>query len=68
MKTVEQTCWCGTVFLAKEADVKRGWGKACSKSHAAVSRERRLDRFDYKESSQKPDGSWVVVNGLGRNG
>ena len=32
MKTV--TCHCGTNFQARTADVKRGWGKFCSKSCA----------------------------------
>ena len=26
------TCKCGTKFQARTADVKRGWGKNCSKS------------------------------------
>lgn len=39
-KMVEQTCWCGTKFQAREADVKRGWGKSCCKSHASWRREK----------------------------
>ena len=39
-KMVEQTCWCGTKFQAREADVKRGWGKSCCKSHASWKREK----------------------------
>lgn len=32
-KVVEKKCsYCGDVFYPKEADVKRGWGKFCSKS------------------------------------
>lgn len=33
------TCRCGTVFDAKLADIKRGWGKSCSKRCAANRRE-----------------------------
>ena len=44
MGMVERTCACGTKFFAKTADVKRGWGKSCSKSCAAIKRENeRLD-------------------------
>ena len=36
---VQQVCWCGKRFEARAADVKRGWGKACCKKHAARARE-----------------------------
>ena len=29
---VQRTCKCGKKFEARKADVKRGWGKFCSKS------------------------------------
>ena len=32
---------CGTVFPARAADVKRGWGRFCSKSCKAVEQEKR---------------------------
>lgn len=48
MGMVERTCWCGAKFRAREADVKRGWAKACCKSHAAHARERKLDRFGFQ--------------------
>ena len=38
---VQQVCWCGKKFEAREADVKRGWGKSCCKKHAAKARERK---------------------------
>ena len=53
MGMIERTCWCGTKFQAREADVKRGWAKACCKSHAAHAREKKLDRNDYKHGGQK---------------
>jgi hypothetical protein len=32
-------CFCGNEYVAKKADLKRGWGKSCSKSCAAIRRE-----------------------------
>ena len=62
---IEQTCWCGKKFMAKSADVKRGWAKSCSKAHAAHARELKLDRFGYKHGNSAPvfddandDNSW----------
>lgn len=48
MGMVERTCWCGKKFQAREADVNRGWAKACSKAHAAHAREKKLDRFGFQ--------------------
>lgn len=53
--TVEQTCVCGKVFLARAADVKRGWAKSCSKSCAAKKRERELDRNGYRSRPDRRD-------------
>lgn len=53
MATVTQKCHCGTLFLAREADVKRGWAKSCSKSCAAVARERKLDRNGYRSHAKR---------------
>lgn len=38
-KKVQMKCYCGKVYEAREADLKRGWGLTCCKSHAAVRRE-----------------------------
>lgn len=38
---VERTCVCGNKFTARVADVKRGWGKFCSKSCKAIKQERK---------------------------
>ncbi len=36
-KTVQRKCkCCGDTFTAREADVKRGWAKFCSKSCKAI--------------------------------
>ncbi len=40
MALVPRKCRCGKEFLAKEADVARGWAQSCSKSCAAKRRER----------------------------
>lgn len=32
-------CFCGNEYVAKKADLKRGWAKSCSKSCAATRRE-----------------------------
>lgn len=45
MKMVERKCACGAVFLARAADVKRGWGKSCSKSCAATRTNKKTGNF-----------------------
>lgn len=43
-----RTCHCGKQFQARTADVKRGWGKFCSKSCKAVEQEKRTGQYkDY---------------------
>jgi hypothetical protein len=42
MAMLTSTCRCGATFQAREADVKRGWGKFCSKSCKAREQERRM--------------------------
>lgn len=41
----EVKCRCGTTFLARVADVKRGWGKFCSKSCKAKEQEKRTGQY-----------------------
>lgn len=38
-KMVTMVCYCGQEYDAREADLKRGWGLACCKSHAAIRRD-----------------------------
>lgn len=38
-KMVTMICYCGKEYQAREADLRRGWGLTCCKSHAAVRRE-----------------------------
>jgi len=40
----ERTCACGKRYMAREADLKRGWAKSCSKSCAARQRTSREKR------------------------
>lgn len=41
-KKIERKCaCCGTPFVARAADVKRGWAKFCSKSCKAIVQEKR---------------------------
>ena len=41
MATIETLCRCGTVFHPRVVDVKRGWGKFCSKSCKAKEQTKR---------------------------
>ena len=46
MAMVKRECkWCGNIFAAREADVKRGWDRTCSKSCAARLREKKTGNF-----------------------
>lgn len=38
-KMVTMICYCGKEYEAREADLKRGWGLTCCKSHAAIRRD-----------------------------
>ncbi|MGL4353035.1 MAG: hypothetical protein ACRCTP_03715 [Aeromonas popoffii] len=38
-KKISMVCFCGTVYPARLADLKRGWGLTCSKRCAAIKRE-----------------------------
>lgn len=43
---VERTCKkCKTKFMARTADVKRGWAKFCSKSCKASAQESRTGQY-----------------------
>ena len=47
MRMIERTCArCRKKFMAREADVRRGWAKCCSKSCAASKRNRETGIFD----------------------
>ena len=46
-KQIERTCkcGCGVKFMARVADVKRGWGKYASKSCKAKAQEKRTGQY-----------------------
>jgi hypothetical protein len=45
-KKVERKCKsCGASFMARVADVKRGWGRSCSKSCKATAQEARTGQY-----------------------
>ena len=53
-RLVERSCkWCGKLFMAKKADIKRGWAKCCSKSCSASLREKKLDRFNFLQGGSR---------------
>jgi hypothetical protein len=57
MGSVEKTCACGNKFMAKIADIKRGWAKSCSKSCAAKNREKRTGTYaKLMQSKNRLDG------------
>lgn len=37
----ELMCFCGTIYSARETDIKRGWAKTCSKRCAAIKRKHK---------------------------
>jgi hypothetical protein len=45
---VERKCAnkrCGQLFMARAADVRRGWARFCSKSCKAVAQEKRTGQY-----------------------
>lgn len=45
-KMIERTCeCCKTKFLARQADVNRGWAKFCSKSCKAIKQEKQTGQY-----------------------
>lgn len=46
-------CGCGVKFMARVADVKRGWGKYASKSCKAVAQERKTHNYYHYVAKQK---------------
>jgi hypothetical protein len=45
-KLVERCCkWCEKAFIARDADVKRGWAKFCSKACKAKEQEARTGQY-----------------------
>lgn len=55
-KMVDRICkCCRQPFHARAADVKRGWGKYCSKSCKAIKQEQRTGQYDRHLSRRYDD-------------
>lgn len=52
MSKVKLKCFCGGSYEAREADIKRGWGKTCSKSCASIKREYGRPNAKYLDGSK----------------
>lgn len=43
MSKIQRKCkWCGETFMARKADVRRGWAKYCSKRCKASHQARKI--------------------------
>lgn len=60
-KTVECKCACGDIFYPRLSDIKRGWGKFCSKSCKA--RYQRIKIGTRKYSCKRVDNNeWLYYD------
>jgi hypothetical protein len=63
-KSKEVTCkCCGTPFRARIADIKRGWGKYCSKSCKAIKQTQRTGYYGPNRDENRgmnKDGSFQM--------
>lgn len=46
-------CFCGNVYKARNADIKRGWAKTCSKKCAAIKRTYKKPNAVNAETGEK---------------
>lgn len=54
---IERTCRrCRCKFMARTADVKRGWGKFCNKSCKAIFQEKQTGQ--YRAFMERKDGHY----------
>lgn len=60
--TTQKCASCKHEFQARTADVKRGWGKFCSKSCKAIKQEARTGQYNayLSRSAEYEDQSGVV--------
>lgn len=49
---VKLRCYCGSVYTKRIADIKRGWGKSCSKSCAAKKKTHGNPSATYMDGSK----------------
>lgn len=62
MATIQKNCKkCEVVFHPKLADVKRGWGKFCSKSCKAKTQEQKTGQYKhYIHKKNNSNGNRVI--------
>ena len=61
-ETIYRGCdCCGQSYIAKTENLRRGWGRCCSKSCAAKIRERNKKAANYKRSTVPKSQHDVVV-------
>lgn len=51
---IEMKCHCGEIYYARQADLNRGWGLACSKSCAAKRKTHGFKAATYANGNQLP--------------
>lgn len=57
--------WCKALFQARAADVKRGWGKFCSKSCKAMRQEKRTGQHQALRHRANDDMHQAALDGMG---
>lgn len=64
--TITKPCeWCKKPHTVRVADVKRGWGRFCSKSCKAMKQEKRTGQNAAYERRQEGGGEFVYIGGFG---
>lgn len=61
-KTVNRMCKsCKCTFVARVADVKRGWAKFCSKSCKASHQNKRTGQWPLRENQFEKPSNYSIV-------
>ena len=68
-KMVDRNCkCCGKEFTAREADVKRGWAKFCSKSCKAKKQEAKTGQHSYIQKYKRYQEEFGGIPQFDRHG
>ena len=67
-RMVNRVCRCGKKFQARASDVKRGWGKFCSKKCKAIEQEGRTHQYaELKDNNANDTGlAGEIIDSLNR--
>lgn len=65
IKVIRECKKCGGSFMARTADVKRGWAKFCSKSCKSRNQEKRTHQFANREMRGNYEQRHGLFNGFG---